>query len=234
MCLFSYGQSGAGKTHTMQGGRAPDAQGIIPRSVFKARLTPTHPESAFPPLCRIFSALLEQQAMRGGSSRILIRRVNMHTFVKGAPYLSTSTVFANLMVQRPLIHQATRPSPEGYICGRQILEAVRQLKAEGWEYRLEASFIEVYNEVLRDLLADAPRRGDAGRLADGAIKHASDGNCWELGLFGYGCMRRGGAGCHADGPINTCPMVCLMAWGVTRWRSQVEKGGRTCKGPCSP
>ena len=39
VCLFSYGQSGAGKTHTMQGGRAPDAQGIIPRSVYKARPT---------------------------------------------------------------------------------------------------------------------------------------------------------------------------------------------------
>ena len=46
VCLFSYGQSGAGKTHTMQGGRAPDAQGIIPRSVFKAR--PALPRRALP------------------------------------------------------------------------------------------------------------------------------------------------------------------------------------------
>ena len=35
VCLFSYGQTGAGKTHTMQGGSRPDSQGIIPRAVAK-------------------------------------------------------------------------------------------------------------------------------------------------------------------------------------------------------
>ena len=34
VCLFSYGQTGAGKTHTMQGGTGQQ-QGIIPRSVHK-------------------------------------------------------------------------------------------------------------------------------------------------------------------------------------------------------
>ena len=32
---------------------------------------------------------------------------------------------------------------------RQILETVVKLREQGWEYRLEASFIEVYNEALR-------------------------------------------------------------------------------------
>ena len=36
VCLFSYGQTGAGKTHTMQGGSGTQ-QGIIPRSVHKVR-----------------------------------------------------------------------------------------------------------------------------------------------------------------------------------------------------
>ena len=35
VCLFSYGQTGAGKTHTMQGSRGPDGQGIIPRAILK-------------------------------------------------------------------------------------------------------------------------------------------------------------------------------------------------------
>ena len=36
VCLFSYGQTGAGKTHTMQGGSGTQ-QGIIPRSVHKVQ-----------------------------------------------------------------------------------------------------------------------------------------------------------------------------------------------------
>lgn len=44
VCLFSYGQTGAGKTHTMQGSKGQDGQGIIPRAILKV-LLPT-----FPPL----------------------------------------------------------------------------------------------------------------------------------------------------------------------------------------
>ncbi len=35
VCLFSYGQTGAGKTHTMQGSKGADGQGIIPRAILK-------------------------------------------------------------------------------------------------------------------------------------------------------------------------------------------------------
>lgn len=37
VCLFSYGQTGAGKTHTMQGSGSGPGRGIIPRAVEKAR-----------------------------------------------------------------------------------------------------------------------------------------------------------------------------------------------------
>lgn len=37
VCLFSYGQTGAGKTYTMQGSDTPQNRGIIPRSVEKVR-----------------------------------------------------------------------------------------------------------------------------------------------------------------------------------------------------
>ncbi|GIL47931.1 hypothetical protein Vafri_4549 [Volvox africanus] len=33
VCVFSYGQTGAGKTHTMQGGDTPASRGIIPRAL---------------------------------------------------------------------------------------------------------------------------------------------------------------------------------------------------------
>jgi hypothetical protein len=46
VCLFSYGQTGAGKTHTMQGDSTAAGRGIIPRAVEKvARL-------GCPPPCR--------------------------------------------------------------------------------------------------------------------------------------------------------------------------------------
>ncbi|KAL4427843.1 hypothetical protein ABPG75_001932 [Micractinium tetrahymenae] len=93
VCLFSYGQTGAGKTHTMQGSRSYEGQGIIPRSIAK------------------------------------------------------------------------------------ILESVSKLREQGWEYQLEAAFIEVYNEQLRDLLGDtAPGRREAGKIQENnAIQHQSNG-----------------------------------------------------------
>ncbi|GBF99197.1 kinesin [Raphidocelis subcapitata] len=93
VCLFSYGQTGAGKTYTMQGTPDPAGAGIIPRAV------------------------------------------------------------------------------------ELILARVQALEAQEWAYSLEASFIEVYNNTLRDLLADgAARSADAGRITDAnAIKHDASG-----------------------------------------------------------
>jgi kinesin family protein C1 len=90
VCLFSYGQTGAGKTHTMQGNNVPGQEGIIPRSIAK------------------------------------------------------------------------------------ILKTVETLKEQGWVYTLEASFVEVYNEQLRDLLVE--KKG-AGKITENnAIQHAPNGH----------------------------------------------------------
>lgn len=103
VCLFSYGQTGAGKTHTMQGGRGPGAEGVIPRSITK------------------------------------------------------------------------------------ILATVERLREQGWEYSLEAAYVEVYNEQLRDLLADGGAAGagrrEAGRIAENnAIQHQPNGERKETRL----------------------------------------------------
>ena len=59
---------------------------------------------------------------------------------------------------------------------QQILEAASKLGDSGWEYAMEASFIEVYNETLRDLLAEGRNPRDAGKVLDNnAIKHMADG-----------------------------------------------------------
>ncbi|GAX84446.1 hypothetical protein CEUSTIGMA_g11866.t1 [Chlamydomonas eustigma] len=88
VCLFSYGQTGAGKTYTMQGSEQPSGRGIIPRAVEK------------------------------------------------------------------------------------ILETVARLQDQEWEYTMEASCIEIYNNQLRDLLGGptAPYISDQS-----AIKHDPSG-----------------------------------------------------------
>jgi hypothetical protein len=66
------------------------------------------------------------------------------------------------------------PVPTDAECHVQILEAAKKLKQAGWEYEMHASFIEVYNDTLRDLLADG--KGRDGRLLDGnSIKHGAEG-----------------------------------------------------------
>ena len=58
-------------------------------------------------------------------------------------------------------------------CLVQILEQVQLLSSQGWEYSLQASYLEVYNETLRDLLAPATSHRQPGQsLGDlNAIRH---------------------------------------------------------------
>jgi kinesin family member C1 len=56
----------------------------------------------------------------------------------------------------------------------QIFQAAHSLKEKGWEYRMEAQYLEIYNESLRDLLAGevgGEDGGDASKTGKLDIKH---------------------------------------------------------------
>lgn len=70
----------------------------------------------------------------------------------------------------------------------QILDTVHKLRDQEWEYDMEASFVEVYNNSLRDLLGGphAPFINDQS-----AIKHDSNGGHTHVA----GVSRVSGTGC---------------------------------------
>lgn len=79
VCLFSYGQTGAGKTHTMQGTRSPAGAGIIPRSVRKVAC---HQHPRPPPRPHHHMRAHQQCAIAQCRSRRDFRSVLLHALVE--------------------------------------------------------------------------------------------------------------------------------------------------------
>ncbi|KAG5946315.1 hypothetical protein E4U53_006601 [Claviceps sorghi] len=67
----------------------------------------------------------------------------------------------------------TMSSEDGMIprATHMIYDAMTKLKEESWEYTMEGSFVEVYNEELNDLLTPNDRSAEAGRSKRLEIRH---------------------------------------------------------------
>ncbi|XP_071885921.1 uncharacterized protein [Anas platyrhynchos] len=133
VCIFAYGQTGSGKTYTMEGpgGADPTSWGVIPRAV------------------RHLFGGARQLEHKGWQSALDGYPVCIFAYGQtgsGKTYTMEGPGGAD-------------PTSWGVIprAVRHLFGGARQLEHKGWQYSFSASFLEIYNEVLRDLLG-----GDKG------------------------------------------------------------------------
>ncbi|KAK4753309.1 hypothetical protein SAY87_022107 [Trapa incisa] len=76
------------------------------------------------------------------------------------------------------------PEEQGLIprCLEQIFQTKQSHQSQGWRYEMQVSMLEIYNEMIRDLLPSNRSNGDVARIENGSaakqyvIKHDPNGN----------------------------------------------------------
>jgi hypothetical protein len=185
VCLFSYGQTGAGKTYTMQarpptahpapaGAPAPLDARLSRARVGKHRVTDKHTHTRF--------------HIRMHPST----HTHTHTHTRAHTHTHTHTQARTkkqpARAPPPFPTQGTPDPVNAGIIPRSvelILSRVGSLEAQEWAYTLEASFIEVYNNTLR--------RGGAGRGAGCGTAGQGMGGLRGLAWWGLVGLGRFGA-----------------------------------------
>ncbi|OXB53504.1 hypothetical protein ASZ78_003403 [Callipepla squamata] len=133
VCIFAYGQTGSGKTYTMEGPDAldPERRGMIPRAVHQ-----------------IFQGA-QELAEKGWQYRFSASFLEIY-----------NESLRDLLGARPErgeleIRRVSSASEELHVPNLRCVP----VESED-EYRFSASFLEIYNESLRDLLGARPERGE--------------------------------------------------------------------------
>lgn len=139
VCLFSYGQTGAGKTFTMSGGPTPEQQGIMPRAVQQVRALRSWRAAQMH-----LDGRASQSFVAWSASQSIADVV--HRWRQG-PLLMV--VAASVLWARATLQAGADFVHCGLLLLLQILASVAQLTEQEWQYTLTASCIEVYNNQLR-------------------------------------------------------------------------------------
>ena len=157
-CLFTYGASGSGKTYTMMGGASEEA-GLLPRTVeslFQAVSSHLYDKTDIRPTGSAYISRVgvSEEKVANKLKRDILSKIRDGECNSGDWNANRARKRSSLLCVPPeLVNGSASPAPDcTYIP-----------EVEDTDYIIFASFVEIYNEKIYDLLVDTPAESDVKR-----------------------------------------------------------------------